>query len=105
MELASSDYQVSVINKERTLFEDRQILGDGFIKRVKPRIRSYYRYRTESVERILVLCQAHNQKIKNNEHNLQEIEDAFRKDLIQGTNKYKVLAYVSKFYKSDAHKK
>ena len=60
MELLPADYNTSFLVTDREskrIFDDEGIIGHGFIDKIGYKMRGYYRYRTESVERVLLMCQ------------------------------------------------
>ena len=52
-----ADYDVDKIDKNKKVLScEGECIYRGFIKKLKPKLRSYDKYMTESTERVLTLC-------------------------------------------------
>lgn len=57
MEMINADYDVTKIDKNKKVFSNEgECIYRGFIKRLKPKIRTYDKFITESTERLQTLC-------------------------------------------------
>lgn len=52
MALINADYNMKYLNKEKIIFKDQGIIGKGFVNRLLPKIKSYYRFSSKIVETI-----------------------------------------------------
>ena len=50
--LIRAEYDLSKIDKEKTIFKDQGIIKKGFVKRLGPKIKSYYRFSSKIVETV-----------------------------------------------------
>lgn len=50
--LISAEYDLTKINKEKAIFKDQGIIMKGFVKRLSPKIKSYYRFSSKIVETV-----------------------------------------------------
>lgn len=49
MTLIPGEYDISMIDKSKTIFKDQGIIKKGFVKKLKPKIKSYFRFSSKIV--------------------------------------------------------
>lgn len=53
MTLIPAEYDIKRLNKDKIIFEDANIIGEGFVKRILPKIKSYHRFQINSNDRVV----------------------------------------------------
>lgn len=52
MTLISAEYDITLLNKQKTIFKDQNIIERGFVISLLPKIKSYYRFSSKIVETV-----------------------------------------------------
>ena len=55
MTLISADYDLKKIYKEKIIFQDQNIIEEGFIRKLTPKVKSYQRL-SSNYDKIVDLC-------------------------------------------------
>jgi hypothetical protein len=52
MTIIYAEYDLNMLNKEKHILKDQNIIKKGFVKQLKPKVKSYYRFSSKVVEAI-----------------------------------------------------
>jgi hypothetical protein len=52
MTLIDADYKLQNLDKQKVIFKDQGIIEKGFVHRLKPKVKSYYRFSSKIVETV-----------------------------------------------------
>ena len=50
MTLIPAEYDLKCLNKNKVIFQDSEVIKEGFVRRLLPKIKSYYRYQDNFVD-------------------------------------------------------
>jgi len=52
MTLINAEYKIQNLDKSKVIFKDQGIIEKGFVHRLKPKIKSYYRFSAKIMETV-----------------------------------------------------
>lgn len=56
MGMLNGEYDIGKLDKGKKLLQDRDIIHNGFLVKLKPKVRSYDKFITEKTQKVLSLC-------------------------------------------------
>lgn len=56
MSMISALYNPSVLDKDRKFFEEDGIINDGFVTKLKPKLKTYHKFASLTTHAVMKLC-------------------------------------------------
>lgn len=56
MAIVPAEYNIQMLDKTKKFFEDTGIVLEGFLVKLKPKVKNYDKFRSEKIEKLMNLC-------------------------------------------------
>jgi hypothetical protein len=73
MKLIPAEYDLTKLNKNKKIFQEEGIINKGFVIKMLPKIKSYYRYTTELIEKIKYSCREEKKNLETYDEIVNEL--------------------------------